>query len=650
MGGMLEVVMPGEEPAARGVSARLLLRDGHVPLPQASDRIGGAGVWRPVIEALSLDGSFVRAISGRAGINGTSFQAELLASGEIGETAFFQQVAATLGLPFLWVVDPDALIMRDHDGLSALRAGDGVRMARLRSTDGQSLIVVAPREQEFIKLKELLERKPELALRLRITMPSVLRRAVEIRCQPLLGRRAISHLFDTQPYNSARMVVTGWQGFLAGILLGLSILLLGLAPTGTLIGAHVFFSLFFLSCVVLRLLAVRHVSPGPPVISALRPKQMPRYSVLVALYDEAEIVPELLVALGKLIWPRGKLEIKLVCEADDRATIDAIRAQDLRPLVEVIEVPKGLPRTKPRALAYALQMVSGDFVALYDAEDRPHPMQLVEAWQRFQASDSSLACVQAPLTISNRRRSMLARMFAFEYSGLFKGMLPFLSRNELILPLGGTSNHFRRDILDTIGGWDPFNVTEDADLGLRLKRFGYRTETISLPTEEIAPETLSEWLPQRTRWFKGWIQTWLVHMRDPRRLLGELGVASFLVSQILFAGMIVSALAHPLLLMTLVFLLVDLIGGHEFSVVQSALLGIDLTNIVLGYAAFLLLGRSTLAGSERRHLLRIVLFTPVYWMLLSVAAWRAVWQLKRDPYLWEKTPHPVGRAEETGFG
>ena len=519
-------------------------------------------------------------------------------------------------------------------------------MARLHAAGGQSLVLVAPREQEFAKLAHLLARRPDLSSRMRIVTPSALRSAIAARCQPLLMQRAINRLFDALPYCSSRLVVTGWQGFLAGALLVSSFALLALAPVETLVGLHVTFSFFFLSCVVLRLLAIRRVRPRAPFIAALRPDEMPRYSVLVALYREAEIVPELLVALGKLVWPRGKLEIKLVCEADDRSTIDAIRAQELRPLVEIIEVPKSNPRTKPKALAYALQMTSGDFVAVYDAEDRPHPMQLVEAWQRFQGTAPGLACVQAPLAISNQRRSMLARMFAFEYSGLFKGMLPFLSHNELVLPLGGTSNHFRRDILDKIGGWDPFNVTEDADLGLRLKRFGYRTDTISLPTYEIGPETLAEWIPQRTRWFKGWIQTWLVHMRDPRRLLGELGLASFLVSQILFAGLIVSALVHPLLLVSLAFLLVDLVRGHEFSVVQSTLLGIDLANVTLGYLAFLLLGRSTLAGRERRDMLRIVLFTPVYWMLLSIAAWRAVWQLKRDPYLWEKTPHPVGRADD----
>src|SRR5690606_16899638 len=150
---------------------------------------------------------------------------------------------------------------------------------------------------------------------------------------------------------------------------------------------------------------------------------------------------------------------------------------------------------------------AGELVALYDAEDRPHPRQLLEAWHRFRTADSDLACVQAPLLVSNRSAGIIARMFAFEYSGLFRAMLPFLSRNALIVPLGGTSNHFRRSALDKVGGWDPFNVTEDADLGLRLKRFGYRTETISLPTLEAAPVHLEVWLKQRTRWFKGWAQT-----------------------------------------------------------------------------------------------------------------------------------------------
>ena len=403
----------------------------------------GAGRWRPVADALDLPPAVEQAMAARAAINGTTFAAELLASGAVSEQAFYGAVARVLALPFLDEVDADALVMRERDGLAALRLRDGVRTARLHVPSGQSLILIAPDEREFGRLRGLLADRPDLAARLRIVTPRALRRAVEQRCQRALLQRATHALFDVLPACSARIVMKGRQGFLAGALVGLYAALFFVASGEATLAVHVFFSLFFMACVVLRLLAVRRGPPQPsPTFSALRPKQMPRYSVLVALYREAEIVPELLVALGRLVWPRGKLEIKLVCEADDADTIAAIRAQDLRPLVEVIEVPKSAPRTKPKALAYALQMVTGDYVALYDAEDRPHPFQLVEAWQRFEDAWPDLACVQAPLAISNRDRGLLARMFAFEYSGLFNGMLPFLSRNELVLPLGGTSNHF----------------------------------------------------------------------------------------------------------------------------------------------------------------------------------------------------------------
>jgi len=313
----------------------------------------------------------------------------------------------------------------------------------------------------------------------------------------------------------------------------------------------------------------------------------------------------------------------------------------------VISVPPGEPRTKPKALAYALQMISGDFVVLYDAEDRPHPWQMLEAWCRFRKADSRLACVQAPLVVSNRSASLVSRMFAFEYAGLFRAMLPFLARNSLILPLGGTSNHFRREVLDKIGGWDPFNVTEDADLGLRMQRFGYRTETITLPTLEAGPVGIGVWLPQRTRWFKGWAQTWLVHMREPRRLAGELGPWSFVVSQILFAGMLLSALCHPLLLVTLGLIGVDLISSGSIGTYDRSLLAIDLSLVGMGYLAFLAIGARTLLPADRAKLPLIALATPLYWLMLSLAAWRAVIQLARFPHFWEKTPHEQSLGTDT---
>jgi cellulose synthase/poly-beta-1,6-N-acetylglucosamine synthase-like glycosyltransferase len=263
----------------------------------------------------------------------------------------------------------------------------------------------------------------------------------------------------------------------------------------------------FLPCVCRLALCRRYrlASFSPPRLESIPADTLPFYSVLVALHREATVVPQLVEALRRIDWPKSKLEVKLVCEADDRQTLDAIAAKRLPPHFEVVHVPPSLPRTKPKALNFAVPLIKGDFVVLYDAEDRPHPLQLREAWLRFKHGAKTLACVQAPLEISNGTKGVIPLLFAFEYAALFRGLLPWLSGRRMILPLGGTSNHFRVSALKAVGCWDPHNVTEDADLGMRLVRFGYSSETISLPTLEDAPEAWSIWLPQRTRWFKGWM-------------------------------------------------------------------------------------------------------------------------------------------------
>jgi len=200
--------------------------------------------------------------------------------------------------------------------------------------------------------------------------------------------------------------------------------------------------------------------------------------------------------------------------------------------------------------------------------------------------------------------------------------------------------HFRRTVLEEVGGWDPYNVTEDADLAVRLARNGYRTETITRPTLEAAPDDYATWLPQRTRWFKGWLLTWLVHMRDPVRLFRELGPGSFVVTQLLFVGMVLSAFAHPIMLATLLVLILRITAGYPLGPAQNALFAIDAVNLACGYASFILLGWQTLTREERRGFWKAVVFTPPYWMMLSVAALKSVYQLWRAPYFWAKTHHP----------
>ncbi|WP_246658601.1 glycosyltransferase [Mesorhizobium sp. J18] len=589
---------------------------------------------------LSVSCDDARAIAAHAEVAGTSFHAELLAAGLVGERDLFREAASELGLPFLHEVDPEKLIVDERACLAALRRHSGMPFAIMLEAPERNAFLLTPDGFQIGQLRSFLQRCPDERARLRITPPSALRQALIARSRPALARMAKDRLFNSIPQFSARYVVNAWQGAVLGMaLIGLPTCFL-LFPTTTTLLLHSCSSLLFLACVVLRLAASASAKPlRLPPLKATPPSEMPTYTVLVALYKEAEIVPDLITALSRLVWPRGKLEIKLVCEADDAETLAAIRSQTLGSYMEVIEVPPGGPRTKPKALSYALPMTSGEYVVLYDAEDRPHPFQLIEAWQRFQSEGAELACLQAPLVISNRRESMIAAMFGLEYAGLFRGMLPWLARRNLVLPLGGTSNHFLRSVLENVGGWDPCNVTEDADLGLRLKRFGYRVGTIHYPTYEDAPTDIRTWLPQRTRWLKGWMQTWFVHMRDPAMLARDLGPFSFIVAQILTAGMIVSALIHPVFLATVFLVVGRLVLGMDLSATHSALLVIDSINISCGYTAFLVLGWRTLGRAERKGFWKLVPFTAIYWMLISVAAWQALWQLYRRPHHWAKTPH-----------
>jgi cellulose synthase/poly-beta-1,6-N-acetylglucosamine synthase-like glycosyltransferase len=326
------------------------------------------------------------------------------------------------------------------------------------------------------------------------------------------------------------------------------------------------------------------------------------------MYREAKVLPELTDALRRLNYPPAKLDIKLVLEADDTETMAAARALHLPPLFEIVVVPPGEPRTKPRALNYALQFATGDLLVIYDAEDRPEPDQLMKAAAHFRRSGPEVACLQARLTFDNAAENWLTRQFTIEYASLFGGILPMLDRARLPIPLGGTSNHFRVPALRRVGGWDAHNVTEDADLGLRLYRCGLRAEMLDSVTYEEACCRLWPWLKQRTRWLKGWIQTYGVHMREPVRLARELGPAGFLAFQGHFAGVIIAALVHPL---SYVLLAHDAMAGVIFEAAQTTLGRhlwlLALFNLAAGYAASLALGLFTL-GKRRRELMPQLLF------------------------------------------
>ncbi|MGB3337467.1 MAG: glycosyltransferase family 2 protein [Devosia sp.] len=326
--------------------------------------------------------------------------------------------------------------------------------------------------------------------------------------------------------------------------------------------------------------------------------------------------------------------MKFVVEARSTETVAAVRAGVGDPRFSLVTVPDAMPRTKPKALDFALPLCRGDYVVVFDAEDVPDPDQLWKAALRFRDADE-LVCLQAQLVIDNGRRNWLTALFAGEYAGLFLVLLPALARWRLPMPLGGTSNHFRIQALRQLGGWDAYNVTEDADLGVRLARRRLRVDVLASATREAAPTHLLAWMGQRTRWMKGWMQTFIVHNRDPARLLAEMGLLAMLAFEALLLGMIVAPVLHCGFLLVLLIRWLLGMGGLDsaiWTVFYIAVLG-------LGYGSALAMTTLGLLRLGKGGLLPGQWLLPAYWLLIGLATIRAAHELLTRPFYWFKSPH-----------
>jgi glycosyltransferase XagB len=460
---------------------------------------------------------------------------------------------------------------------------------------------------------------------------------------------ACFHLLKHQPQMSAQVILDQRQIRVFCALLIIAMIWATFTWSSLLVMLNIVFAFLYLTTGMARITAV--MTPLPRSVYQRRKlprvpnEDLPAYSVLVPLYDEAAMVPHLLHAMSSLDYPVDKLDVLFLAEADDAATLAAFRALRLPDHMAVIAVPPSKPRTKPKALNFALPLTRGKFVTIFDAEDRPEPDQLRKAVAAFENGPKrrteKLGCVQAALNISNSSDSFFTRHFALEYMALFDAFLPALAQLNLPIPLGGTSNHFRRDALIKAGGWDPYNVTEDADLGIRLARMGYTTQMIASTTYEEAPASYQLWVRQRARWFKGWWQTWLVHMRHPLRLMHDLGVAGFVTIQVVLLGVLISVLIHPFFLLAAV-IAASGVSGAAMGGSGPILLSVNVANFVLGYAAAVALAG---VGAERRGvggIVPVLATIPLYWVCLSAAGFLALWELIRRPHHWAKTPHGLG--------
>lgn len=368
-------------------------------------------------------------------------------------------------------------------------------------------------------------------------------------------------------------------------------------------------------------------------------RKLPCVSILVPLLREAKVAQKLLNGLAALDYPVALLDIKLVLEEDDIVTRAAIDRMDLPPNMEVISVPAGNMKTKPRAMNYALPLCRGEIVGVYDAEDRPEPSQIRKVVAHLRDAPPDVACVQGYLDFYNTRTNWLSRCFTLEYAIWFRVILLGVQRLGIPIPLGGTTVFFRRRLLERIGAWDAHNVTEDADLGMRLARFGYRCEMIATTTLEEATLRPVAWIRQRSRWLKGYAITWATHMRHPLQLFRDLGLRGFLGFQVLFLGALTSYLSIPLFwLLWLVTL------GFDFQFWESFPDGLKYAffgSMFLGQAIMLTIAIIAARDSGRRGLIPWVPVLIFYWPLGAVAAYRAIAEIFYAPFYWHKTEHGV---------
>ena len=562
----------------------------------------------------------------------SSFDLALYSDGSVSEASVVSLLAARFGLGEI-VGAPPACLHRDHR-FAVTRGAIGLADGRL---------AIVPRDAIIGRLARLAQCDVAARALVLVTRQQMLDMAVATD-RDSVADRAAHGLARQFPHFAAETGLARWQIALAIAAIGMLVALIVVSASLSCILCATLSSGFFLALAWLRLGFLNLPVNAAPPRRAASARELPVYTILVALHREDAALAGLIAAIAQLDYPRARLDVKLLIEEDDALTRAALDRLPLPGWIEIITLPKGHPRTKPRALNAGLALARGAFTVVFDAEDRPARRQLRDALDCFAASGPETAVVQARLTIDAAQRGFWPNQFRMEYAGLFGVMLPALAQLGLPVPLGGTSNHFRTDTLRAAGGWDAHNVTEDADLGIRLHRLGYRAATIASETEEEAPTSFSAWLPQRTRWLKGWMLTLLVHLRSPASLVRDCGAVGASVFVITIGGLIASALLEPLCLISFVVALwKDPAYLMARTAAGSILLSLFLTSLVFGHAVAAAVGVAGLWRGGQVARVTTLLLLPLYWLLISLAAWRAVYQLLFDPGRWEKTEHHLAR-------
>ena len=590
-------------------------------LPPEAAFLVEAGLARKIVETAAR----------RARDQGVGADEVLIAEGMIDEASYYRALAARMNCPY---IDRAAALAPGFDYRAALRASVARADARLEPFDW----LMAPRGAQVTALLRLADTSSEHR-RIAICPPKTFSALVRAKGRHALSDDASFALSRADARLSANAPEVRWSNFF-GVFLSVCVLAgLAAAAPRLLDLSSLFLSALFFGGIYVRSCAVAaSLTEHPAAPPALPDRALPTYTIIAPMYREESVAAQFVAALKAMDYPAAKIDIKLVLEHDDSGTAAALRQAGLAPNMEIVVAPAGAPRTKPRALNVALPLARGALLAIYDAEDRPEPNQLRVAAAAYAVAGPRVACLQARLAVDNGGEGFLAYFFAIGYAALFDVINPGLGLLGMPMPLGGTSNHFRTDLLRRVVGWDAWNVTEDADLGLRLARFGYQVETIDSATYEDAPVQFSDWLGHRSRWMKGWMQTLAVFLRTPRHHIRKMGSFRAIAALCVMASLIAGPLFGPFYGLRLVhdLLFGDLLAPQtpERFVVAS----ISLSVALFGAVFFVL---PNVIGMKRRRLRASprLLLAPLYLLAMSFAAWRALWEWTHQPFVWTKTAH-----------
>jgi cellulose synthase/poly-beta-1,6-N-acetylglucosamine synthase-like glycosyltransferase len=597
-----------------------------------NEPLGAALLRRVFREYFSTDGTALIALreAAQAGIDPFRFCAQQL---NLSENEVYRRAANILVLTFSNEVPPlsiRAIKVHNIDQLNSVASLRGRMLDR-------DVLFISPDFWRYVELAKRLSGKPQLRAQLCVVSPKSLRRAFVQQQGASLYESSITRLAKKWPFASAHLGLSSFTryGFLCVVLaVAISVFFpLGwFQPVATSLMTVLFLlpAVFRLSC-ALNGRVVTRVSTD----KLLTDNQLPTYSIIIPLRDEALLVKQLAKAMQALNYPAAKLDVKFVVEATSKETIAAIEPflDDIR--FEMIPVPDSEPRTKPKAVNFALPFVRGEHVVIFDAEDIPEPNQLRLAATIF-ASNTQLECLQAELVIDNANENPLTALFATEYATQFGLIMPTLAHLDMPMPLGGTSNHFRTETLKNLGAWDSFNVTEDADLGIRLARKKLKSAILPSYTREEAPINTWPWIKQRTRWMKGWMQTLLVHSRDFKSLIRQIGWRNAAIFYIFVGGLVFSA---PLHVFFVAQFSLDLFLHKGVGLAGYTQLNIYVLVLITGYLSAVFTAFLGLWHTRQLHLFGWQLFLPIYWLLTSFATLRAALQLAVAPFSWEKTTH-----------